>query len=101
MRFDSGEDVSASGRVLWGRSRRSGWVRAGQYKKAERNAEALSVVQVHHSVWHLLRIFSVAGEEEGPSGLASACFLGIRGPPEGEEGQVFVCSNKTDSLYDG
>lgn len=42
-----------SGCVFFMRSRRSGWVRAELYKKAEHSVEALSVVQLHHSVWHV------------------------------------------------
>lgn len=58
--MDSG--VFESGRVFCRQAQRSGWGRAGLYKKVEHITEAFAVVQVHHSACHLFGFFCGALE---------------------------------------
>lgn len=92
MHFDS---MCSGVGVCCRRARRAGWVRAGLYKKAERSTEALSVVQVHHCVWHLLGFSAWLGSRGSHWSVFWGGFLfvffffcAIRGPLGGEESQA-------------
>ncbi|XP_035018999.1 uncharacterized protein LOC118113400 isoform X2 [Hippoglossus stenolepis] len=54
MLFDSFVYVFESGRVFGGQDRRSGWVRAGLYKKVEHSTEGSLCSSSSSVFWHLL-----------------------------------------------